>query len=79
MSEDSSPPLPEWAKKFVSRDKLRWNGKRWTLPVGAIPIFPEFKDCMPRVEHDGIRKNWVGIGWVDEGPAHGDELLLTEG
>jgi len=28
------------------------------------------------INDDGRRKRWVGIGWVDEGPAHGDEVIV---
>ena len=31
-------------------------------------------DDLPQViNDDGRRKHWVGIGWIDEGPATGDE------
>ena len=26
----------------------------------------------------GRRMRWMGIGWVDEGPAKGDEVLVVE-
>jgi hypothetical protein len=32
---------------------------------------------MPKViSMGGVRKQWVGIGWVDEGPADGTETLV---
>jgi hypothetical protein len=35
---------------------------------------------MPTVVNDGgIRKRWVGIGWVAEGPANGHEVKVVEG
>lgn len=30
------------------------------------------------VEIDGRRMEWVGIGVIDVGPAHGDEVLIVE-
>lgn len=34
---------------------------------------------MPQVVNDGgRRKRWVGIGWIDEGPATGRECLVIE-
>jgi hypothetical protein len=30
------------------------------------------------IEHDGRRQHWVGIGWIDQGPARGDEVLVVE-
>ena len=32
----------------------------------------------PVVNHDGVRKRWVGIGWVDEGEPVGDEPLVVD-
>lgn len=29
------------------------------------------------VEMDGKRLQWVGIGWVDEGDPHGNEVLVV--
>jgi hypothetical protein len=29
------------------------------------------------IEDNGRRKRWVGIGWVDEGPADGTEVLVV--
>jgi hypothetical protein len=34
---------------------------------------------MPQVVNDGgLRKQWVGIGWVTEGPARGTETLVVD-
>lgn len=34
---------------------------------------------MPQVvNHDGVRKEWVGIGWIDCGPATGREVKVIE-
>ncbi len=36
-------------------------------------------DTLPHtVEHDGKRKHWVGIGWVDEGKPKGTEVLVID-
>lgn len=69
---------PAWAKNFVARKHLRWNGTRWTLPRSKLPFGAEFKDCMPPIEHEGVRMRWVGFGWVAEGEPNGTELLLLE-
>ena len=34
---------------------------------------------LPQLINDqGIRKRWVGIGWCDEGPPKGDEVILVD-
>ncbi len=34
---------------------------------------------MPQVVNDnGLRKQWVGIGWVTEGPAKGNEVRVLD-
>lgn len=30
------------------------------------------------VNHDGIRKEWVGIGWIASGKPRGDEVLVID-
>lgn len=30
------------------------------------------------IEYNGSRRRWVGIGWVDEGAPHGNEVLVVE-
>lgn len=30
------------------------------------------------VNDGGVRKEWVGIGWIENGKPHGDEVLLIE-
>jgi hypothetical protein len=30
------------------------------------------------VSINGERHHWVGIGWVHEGPEHGDETIVTD-
>ena len=35
-------------------------------------------DLPSPVEMGGERLRWVGIGWVNEGPARGDETLVLE-
>jgi hypothetical protein len=30
------------------------------------------------VDMGGKRHHWVGIGWVDHGPAQGNEVIVTE-
>lgn len=42
------------------------------MTVCGSPNLPEF------VEADGVRKHWVGFGWVDHGPALGNEVLVVE-
>jgi hypothetical protein len=34
---------------------------------------------LPQVVNDnGKRKQWVGFGWVEEGPAKGDEVKVVD-
>jgi len=28
------------------------------------------------VNDGGVRKEWVGIGWIEDGKPHGDEVLV---
>jgi hypothetical protein len=35
-------------------------------------------DLPPVVNIGGERHQWVGIGWVNEGQLHGDEVEVTE-
>lgn len=36
-------------------------------------------DRMPQVVNDnGQRKQWVGIGWITEGPAKGTEIKVVD-
>lgn len=30
------------------------------------------------VNDGGLRKEWVGIGWIETGEPHGDEVLVIE-
>ncbi|MGE0825239.1 MAG: DUF4326 domain-containing protein [Candidatus Binatia bacterium] len=30
------------------------------------------------VNHDGVRKVWVGIGWIEDGKLRGDEVLVID-
>jgi len=40
-------------------------------------MWPQKIDTLPMpAEYKGRRKNWVAIGWVDEGEADGTEPLL---
>lgn len=68
--------MKAWLKK---RLKKRKDG-RWEIKRSDLPLFPDRTDELPNpAEVDGRRKMWVGIGWVDEGEAQGDEpLVITE-
>jgi len=57
--------------------RLREDGRRVLL---RMPMSPEVRDYLPTpMGHMGLRKWWVGTGWVTEGPADGTEPLLFEG
>ena len=53
---------------------------RETLEFSKLrTMMPEACDRIgKRIDVAGIRKNWVGIGWVEEGPAQGDEIIIVE-
>ncbi len=36
------------------------------------------KNAPTYVSVGGIRRCWVGIGTIDEGPEHGDEIIIVE-
>jgi hypothetical protein len=58
------------------KTKKRKDG-RLEMKRSDLPIFPEARDKMPApIEHEGRRKLWVGIGYIDEGPATGKEPLV---
>lgn len=42
-----------------------------------LPFVLQRTDELPNpIEIDGQSKTWVGIGWVDNGPANGTEPLV---
>jgi hypothetical protein len=41
--------------------------------------FCNSKELPEVVNHDGRAKRWVGIGWVEEGPATEDMVKVVEG
>ena len=47
-------------------------GRLATLSLINSPLCPSV------VNDDGRRKRWVGIGWVDEGPADGTEVRVVD-
>jgi ABC-type transport system substrate-binding protein len=50
---------------------------RLEMKLKDMPKFPEGQDKLPNpIEIDGQSKTWVGIGWVDNGPATGKEPLV---
>lgn len=53
------------AKKTITAKRLAW------LSMCNSRSLPKL------VNDEGRRKRWVGIGWVDEGPAKGTETRVT--
>lgn len=67
------PKLEPWLKKRVTK---REDG-RLEIKLSDMPVFPDHIDKLPNpVEIDGQQKMWVGIGWIDHGPATGKEPLV---
>lgn len=65
--------MKPWLKKKI---KKRDDG-RMEISLADLPKFPDHMDELPGpVEIDGRRKRWVGIGWIDEGDAEGNEPLV---
>jgi len=66
---------PEWVTKAVEAcTKKRPDGR---LDLLRMPLGFEVKDALPGpLDHNGVRKRWVGFGWVEEGPAAGTEPLV---
>jgi len=68
-------PKPKKPKKrktitFSEIKRLSFcNSNKLCGPDGGKPKYFQFGDT---------RKRWVGIGWVDDGPADGTEVLVTE-
>jgi hypothetical protein len=44
----------------------------------AMLAFTNSKRLPKIVNFEGRQKRWVGIGWVDEGAATGDEVKVVE-
>ena len=65
--------LKPWLKKRITKRK----DGRLEIKLADLPTFPDHLDELPNpVEIDGQSKTWVGIGWVDNGPATGKEPLV---
>lgn len=68
--------LKKWLKGRVTKRK----DGRLEMKMADMPVFPDHIDELPGpVEIDGRSKTWVGIGWVDNGPADGTEPLVITG
>lgn len=54
--------------------------ERETITFGRLKklSFCNSKDLPSHIEVDGKRMHWVGIGWVEEGTAVGDEVLVVD-
>lgn len=74
--------LEEVIENAEARERLRKRltkreDGRWEITLADLPKFPDLTDHLPGpVEIDGRCKRWVGIGWIDEGPATGEEPLV---
>jgi hypothetical protein len=63
-------------KKWKPKMRKRADGRHY-MKQADLPMFAEKRDLLPNpVEWDGRRMCWVGIGYVDERPARGDEPLV---
>ena len=56
---------PRTKRRTITVDELR------RLSWADSPKMPQ------AVEQDGVRKEWLGIGWIDCGTPHGDEVLVV--
>ena len=54
------------ASKTITRSEL------------ARLTFCNSKKLPVAVNDGGVRKEWVGIGWVEDGKPHGDEVIVIE-
>lgn len=71
-------------KKLKSGAELNATRKP-PAPTARVIEFAELRRMLPQqldglpgpADFGGKRKMWVGIGWVDEGPARGDEPLYV--
>ena len=54
------------ASKIITRSEL------------ARLTFCNSKKLPVAVNDGGVRKEWVGIGWVEDGKPHGDEVIVIE-
>jgi len=74
IPNSSSPTMKQGFVKL--KTKKRKDG-RLEMKRSDLPFSPEARDKMPMpMEHNGIRKRWVGFGYVDEGLATGKEPLV---
>ena len=66
-----SIPLKRDLKSSGSRQKAISHSKLSRLTLCNSKKIPR------AVNHDGVRKEWVGIGWIACGKPRGDEVLVT--
>lgn len=68
----------------MRKRKLKPNGKPlvevFTVKRDALARMAAInsKDLPHLIEDGGRRKRWFGIGWVDEGPADGTEVMVVD-
>ncbi len=67
-------------KKKKSKNKATGKPKRKTMNLSELTrLCVVNSDKIPkRVEINGRRMHWVGIGMVDEGPAEGNEVVIID-
>ena len=57
---------------------LSSNRKTITRSELARLAFSNSKKLPLAVNDGGVRKEWVGIGWIEDGKPHGDEVVVIE-
>ena len=66
---DGTKVCPKCWHKARGRKTMSWGEFQRLCVVNS--------DKIPMAEIGGQRKRWVGFGLVDEGPAEGNEVLIT--
>jgi hypothetical protein len=57
---------------------IRLEQKTITRSELARQAFCNSKKLPLAVNDGGIRKEWVGIGWIEDGKPHGDEVVVID-
>ena len=64
MRVKTRPGIRNPSQKTITRSEL------------AQLTFCNSKRLSLAVNDGGVRKEWVGIGWIEDGKPHGDEVLV---
>lgn len=64
----------------MAKKKSKKKAKKKTMKLSKVQrmAFLNSPKLPQVISHHGIRKRWVGIGWVDEGKPTGKEVVVVD-